>query len=239
MSTNSIIVDCVYSSENDKAVYYSTNKTFNEVMSAYVAGASAYFHVGSSYIAISTYTSNSTASTLIGFDWDNLKIYQWVHVSIGATVLSSFDMQATTTEHGFMSSADKIKLDNIDEGANKTIVDDSISSDSINPVQNKAVKEYVDAKVAPLLPRATTVSLSADAWVATNNFWSQVVTINGVTPNSKIDLQPSIEQLITLQEEEVSLVASNNDGVVTVYAFNYKPSVDFDMQTLIVEVVSV
>lgn len=46
---------------------------------------------------------------------------------------------ATTTTHGLMSTADKSKLDGIAEGANKTIVDASLSATSTNPVQNKAV----------------------------------------------------------------------------------------------------
>lgn len=46
---------------------------------------------------------------------------------------------ATTTTHGLMSTADKSKLDGIEEGANKTIVDVSLNATSTNPVQNKAV----------------------------------------------------------------------------------------------------
>ena len=45
----------------------------------------------------------------------------------------------TITTHGLMTAADKIKLNGIEEGANKTIVDASLSATSTNPVQNKAV----------------------------------------------------------------------------------------------------
>lgn len=40
-----------------------------------------------------------------------------------------------------MSAADKIKLDGIENGANKTIVDSELSGTSVNPVENKAVSE--------------------------------------------------------------------------------------------------
>lgn len=45
----------------------------------------------------------------------------------------------TTTTHGLMTAADKVKLNGIEEGANKTIVDASLNATSTNPVQNKAV----------------------------------------------------------------------------------------------------
>lgn len=46
---------------------------------------------------------------------------------------------ATTNTAGFISAADKIKLNGISEGANKTTVDDALKSDSTNPVQNKVI----------------------------------------------------------------------------------------------------
>lgn len=54
---------------------------------------------------------------------------------------------ATQSANGLMSKEDKTKLDGIAEGANKTVVDSSMSNTSINPVQNKIVKKYVDDRV--------------------------------------------------------------------------------------------
>lgn len=45
---------------------------------------------------------------------------------------------------GLMSRADKVKLNGIANGANKTIVDDTLSDTSTNPVQNKIVKTKID-----------------------------------------------------------------------------------------------
>lgn len=53
---------------------------------------------------------------------------------------------ATTSAAGLMSAADKTKLDGIDTGANKTVVDAELSATSANPVQNKAVKTALDGK---------------------------------------------------------------------------------------------
>ena len=53
---------------------------------------------------------------------------------------------ATTSANGLMSSADKVKLDGVEDGATKTIVDDAMSDTSANPVQNKVVMEYIDSR---------------------------------------------------------------------------------------------
>ena len=49
------------------------------------------------------------------------------------------------SSNGLMSSADKVKLDGIATGANKTVVDSSLSAVSTNPVQNKVVKAQLDS----------------------------------------------------------------------------------------------
>ena len=53
---------------------------------------------------------------------------------------------ATTSANGLMSSADKVKLDGVEDGATKTIVDDTMSDTSTNPVQNKVVMKYIDSR---------------------------------------------------------------------------------------------
>lgn len=53
---------------------------------------------------------------------------------------------ATTNTNGLMSAADKTKLNGIAAGANKTIVDTTLSNTSTNPVQNKVIKTELDKK---------------------------------------------------------------------------------------------
>lgn len=53
---------------------------------------------------------------------------------------------ASTSTAGLMSASDKTKLDGIDTGANKTIVDSALSSTSTNPVQNKVVNTALAGK---------------------------------------------------------------------------------------------
>lgn len=53
---------------------------------------------------------------------------------------------ATTSANGLMSATDKVKLDGVEDGATKTIVDDAMSDTSTNPVQNKVVMKYIDSR---------------------------------------------------------------------------------------------
>ena len=53
---------------------------------------------------------------------------------------------ATQSANGLMSAADKTKLDGIEEGANKTVVDTALSDTSTNPVQNKVIDAALAGK---------------------------------------------------------------------------------------------
>lgn len=53
---------------------------------------------------------------------------------------------ASTTEAGLMSPTDKTKLDSISANANQVTIDTALSGISTNPVQNKVIKEALDAK---------------------------------------------------------------------------------------------
>ena len=53
---------------------------------------------------------------------------------------------ATQNANGFLSKEDKVKLDGIAEGANKTIVDSSLSSTSVNAVQSKMINSALNEK---------------------------------------------------------------------------------------------
>ena len=87
-----------------------------------------------------------------------------------------------------------------------------------------------------IIPWLTSVSLPASSWVGSDNLYSQVVAIDGVTPYSKVDLLPSVEQLAIFHSKDLAFVTENEDGVVTVYAIGDKPSLDYDIQVQITEV---
>jgi hypothetical protein len=81
-----------------------------------------------------------------------------------------------------------------------------------------------------------TVNLLAANWVGSENLYSQVVIIEGVTENSQVDLTPSVDQLVVFYEKDLTLVTENDGGVVTVYAIGQKPTNDYTIQVTITEV---
>ena len=89
--------------------------------------------------------------------------------------------------------------------------------------------------VTPVVP-ATSVTLLANAWVGSGCTYSQVVAVPGATPNTKVDLQPTAEQLEEFHYKILSFVAENEGGVVTVYCIGDKPKGDHTIQTTLTEV---
>lgn len=72
--------------------------------------------------------------------------------------------EATEQTAGLMSAKDKKKLNDIEEGANKTIVDELLSADSTNPVQNKTVTEALATVVRETIYPIAVTATSAE-WV--------------------------------------------------------------------------
>ena len=95
--------------------------------------------------------------------------------------------------------------------------------------KSSAVKIYSGARIG-------VVTLLGSAWVGGDNLYSQVVTIDGVTENSQVDLTPDVQQLITFYEKDITFVTENDEGIVTVYCVGQKPINDYTMQVTITEV---
>lgn len=89
--------------------------------------------------------------------------------------------------------------------------------------------------VTPVVP-ASSVTLLASAWVGEGDSYSQVVELSGVTSHTKVDLQPTPEQLEEFHYLTLAFVAENDGGVVTVYAIGDKPTGDHTIQTTLTEV---
>lgn len=107
----------------------------------------------------------------------------------------------------------------------------------IEELVNRMVQ--LEEELASMRPSHTTITLFANSWVGDISPFSQVISIENVTENSKVDLQPTAVQIVELQDTEISLMAENNAGVVTVWAIGDRPEVDYTMQALITEVTPV
>lgn len=94
-------------------------------------------------------------------------------------------------------------------------------------------KTYSIASTTPV----KTVTLLARNWVGNASPYSQVITIPGVTPSSKVDLLPNVEQVEIFRSKDIAFTTKNINGVVTAYAIGDKPKNDYTMQVQITEVV--
>ena len=90
-------------------------------------------------------------------------------------------------------------------------------------------------EVVPVVP-ATSVTLLASAWEASGDVYSQVVGVPGATPHTKVDLQPTTEQLCEFHNKVLSFVTENDGGTVTVFAIGDKPTGDYTIQITLTEV---
>ena len=83
---------------------------------------------------------------------------------------------------------------------------------------------------------AANVTLLASAWKSDGEAYSQVVDIPGVTAHTKVDLQPTSEQLVDFHSKDLAFVAENDGGTVTVFAIGDKPAGDHTIQITKTEV---
>lgn len=106
-----------------------------------------------------------------------------------------------------------------------------LNSSDVEIPTSKAVLDALDGKFS-----MSELSLRASDWTGTESPYSQVVEVSGVTANSKVDLNPTGEQLNSLATNRTILNTANDNGTVTVYAIGNKPTEDYTMQATITEV---
>lgn len=82
----------------------------------------------------------------------------------------------------------------------------------------------------------SSVTLLADAWETNDSLHSQVVSIEGITERSQVNLTPSVQQLVTFYDRNLTFVTENENGVVTVYAIGEKPTEQLTIPVAISEV---
>jgi hypothetical protein len=90
--------------------------------------------------------------------------------------------------------------------------------------------------VVPVLPRITTITLPQSSWTGNSSPYYQTVSINTVTPATKVELNPTVAQITAMQNDDIALMAENDNGTVNVYSFGGKPSSTMAIQCTLVEV---
>ena len=121
-------------------------------------------------------------------------------------------------------------------------VDAYLTRNPVEPGATEAEAAQIEANrvaIEALMQRGSNigeVTLLASAWVGNTSPYSQVVSVDGVTVNSQVDLTPSVEQLAVFYDKSLAFVTENENGVVTVYAIGQKPMHDYTIQVTITEV---
>ena len=99
-----------------------------------------------------------------------------------------------------------------------------------------ALKETINELYAKLLVKTVQISLLGSKWEKIgDNHYAQIINIEGITQYSKVDLQPTTEQLAIFYEKDVSFVAENDDGIITIYCIGQNPINDYIIQATITE----
>ena len=105
----------------------------------------------------------------------------------------------------------------------------------IDNIVEEALKKVNDI-VNKSLTRTITINLRRSEWLEDDGRYYQVIAIPNITPYSKVDLQPTAEQLVIFHEKDIAFVTENENGVVTVFCIGQKPTNDYIMQATITEV---
>ena len=86
--------------------------------------------------------------------------------------------------------------------------------------------------------KLTEIFLPASGWKGAESPYSQVVVVDGVSVNSMVNLQPSVEQLEIFHDKDIAFTVENDGGVVTVFVIGDKPTGDYTIQATLMEVIA-
>ena len=99
--------------------------------------------------------------------------------------------------------------------------------------------EEMEGRLNKSISRVSWIELLADNWQGEKSPYSQVVDLEEITYYSKVDINPDVEQLAEFHDKDVSFVAENTGGEITVYCIGEKPTDDYWVQVTITEVESI
>lgn len=119
---------------------------------------------------------------------------------------------ASQSANGLMSAADKKKLDGIANGANKTVVDGSLSATSTNPVQNAVVTKGMQYLYK--------CAISRDAWNEASDKSNWNVIVDVTKPTTAISGIPDLTTDMKLSPPMMERAASIADNKILIGEFS-------------------
>ena len=85
--------------------------------------------------------------------------------------------------------------------------------------------------------KLTQVTLPASGWKGAEELYWQIISVDGISRTSMVQLHLTAAQLMELRSFGIALTAENTEGVVTVYALGDCPAEDLTIQASITEVI--
>lgn len=99
--------------------------------------------------------------------------------------------------------------------------------------------DYIGLESFIFAPAYESVTLAANAWInnaGDSESYYQQIRLDKVTANSKVDIQLSPSDLVTLKEKQITFTTVNDGGTVSVHAIGQKPEQDYTIYATITEV---
>jgi hypothetical protein len=188
--------------------------------------------------------SANDAETLCGMTLEELKAYIASQDIVVLSESQAYTDRAIEAVKYDSSTQDAVILAEAQNYADLAIEDAKHDAATMDAVVLAESQAYTDAQIAAITvsvarasqPILTTITIPAANWSGDANPWSQVITVDGATANSKLDLQPTALQVVALQDAGITLMVQNDDGVITAWAIGNKPTEDYTMKALITEV---
>lgn len=189
---------------------------------------------------------NNSASLFNSYLMEYKKFYNKNHIPLSET-----EKRTITPANKNTSGVSEALLENLKREIYAKLYEDllkMVSADKLYDIvstyvsnNKEMLKENRDMEAAIEKALAQTnkvsfVTLSASRWIGKTSPYSQVVTISRATKSSKIDLNPTVEQLEIFHSKDLAFVVENDEGVITVYCVGQKPTNDYTMQVTITEV---
>ena len=154
------------------------------------------------------------------------------------TGILSCDTDGEFIPEDYVSSHKLLPKDYVGDLSELKTVDKTSIVAAINELYEKGVvkKSYVVIRGGQVNWNLQEVSDDNDNVIGSR--YAQVVNVNNavVTPNSKVTLDISSDQMVIFYEKDISFKIDNCGGVVTVYCMGSIPENDYEMQVTVTEV---
>lgn len=182
---------------------------------------------------------------LIVYDIDDNYDYERIKIGDGVQNVKSLPFVDAALRTELLGQIDAVddKVDAVSALVGDTAVSEQIEAAAevyVGPTRptDSNIKVWINTSeegtgVVPIIPIVSSVALPASGWTGYNPY-SQTVDVPSASSTSMITLQPSAQQILDLQNEEITMTVENDgNGNITFYCINGVPSFNMNMQILI------